>query len=133
MTEVNNALTLGDDEEVLTFLQLLDKDVIGLVQLNLDVLDNRYKEEDFSLSDGLLREWVVDDELLGDLHDCGSYLEIILDDLDKNLNRHLLLNRRADQLHKIFLDILLILGALGRDKEHSNVSLGVVLQTKIIH
>ena len=133
MTEVNNALTLGDDEEAFTFLQLLDKDVIGLVQLNLDVLDNRYKEEDFSLSDGLLREWVVDDKLLGDLHDCGSYLEIILDDLDKNLNRHLLLNRRADQLHKIFLDILLILGTLSRDKEHSNVSLGVVLQTKIIH
>ena len=96
MTEVNNALALGDDEEAFTFLQLLDKDVIGLVQLNLDVLDNRYKEEDFSLSDGLLREWVVDDELLGDLHDCGSYLEIILDDLDKNLNRHLLLNCRAN-------------------------------------
>jgi len=96
VTEVNNALTLGDDKEAFTFLQLLDKDVIGLVQLNLDVLDNRYKEKDFSLSDGLLREWVFDDELLGDLHDCGSYLEIILDDLDKNLNRHLLLNCRAN-------------------------------------
>ena len=43
------------------------------------------------------------------------------------------MQRRADQIEELFLRFLLVLGALGRNVEHSNFSLCVWLQLQVVH
>lgn len=133
MAEVDNTLTLCNDEKILSFSKLLDEDIIGLDQFNFHLTDNRFEKLFLGLRDSHLGEWVINHVLLGDLHDCGTQLEVVLGDFDENLHRDLLSYRRTDQFNEIVLYGLLVLGALGRDEEHSNVNLCVIFQAEIVH
>lgn len=112
MSKVNDAFTFGNEEKEFTLLKFFNKDVIGLVELNLDLLYDGFKQVLFCQKQCCFRERVVNDILLGDLHNGGSNLEVVQGDLDEDLYRYLLLKRWTDQFHELLLNVLLVLGAL---------------------
>ena len=94
----------------------------------MNLADNRFKDVHFGLCQAHARYGMILDVLLSNLHDCCTHLKIEFHDFDENLDRDLLLNRWTDQFEELFLSVLLVLCALRRDVEHSNLSLRVILQ-----
>ena len=96
VAEVEHALTLGNDVQVLAAVELLDDHVIRCLELRLHQAHDRPDDLIDGLSLANLREGMLLDVDLRNLHHSGAHLQVALDDFEENFNRHLLLKRRAD-------------------------------------
>lgn len=119
VAEINLTFTLGYNIEGLFVIKLLNDQMIWLYKHGLHSCDNGLDDSFFCLLLSEGRIGILNTILLGDSHDRGVNLRVVLHDIVKHLDANSLFQRWTNLLKERFEHVLFILRSLSRDQIHA--------------